>query len=289
MTTYYHGDVSLVIISALLSASYHTFVSILGFHFVAWSPLPDLHCLLSVVCFLSPGLHLPDLHLPGLHCMGSIAWYPLPGVHCLVNNCFVSTKLCFPDAISLWVNGHRVGHRVGLTQAVCVLYSGESWWALNWWFSQNAIFFNLASFKFGDSRPWPPNLASPLWCKPSLVVQWSSPCSLQSQTERRPWLGCFRRHTFPSLPSLECTCCNLRWDRAQRAYWLQSSSPSAYLASNTKFLSGKRGITNIVFSAEYTAILKYCATRIRMYSSGQPASLNHGDLMLAEFNLAIFP
>ena len=37
-------------------------------------------------------------------------------------------------------------------------------------FGQNAIFFNLVSFKFGNSRPRPPNVMSPSRCKPSVVV-----------------------------------------------------------------------------------------------------------------------
>ena len=37
-------------------------------------------------------------------------------------------------------------------------------------FGQNAIFLTLASFKCGVLRPWPPNVTSPLRCKPSLMV-----------------------------------------------------------------------------------------------------------------------
>jgi len=54
---------------------------------------------------------------------------------------------------------------------LCVLYSGKIWWALNLVISAKMpYFFTLVSFKCDVLGPRPPNVTSPLQCKPSLVV-----------------------------------------------------------------------------------------------------------------------
>ena len=67
-------------------------------------------------------------------------------------------------------------------------------------FSQNATFFNLTSFKFGDSGSQPPNVKSLLQytCKPSFIVdQVLLACNLKL----REGLG---RAIFISTPSHPC-------------------------------------------------------------------------------------
>jgi len=129
-----------------------------------------------------------------------------------------------------------------------------------WWFwPKRHIIINLASFRFDNSGPWPLNVTSPLRCKRSLRWLIESPvvCDFKLR-EGLAWPGCYCWGTFPPLPSLECTCCTLRWDRACRADCLQcTSGQRAYPVSNMKFLPGERGITDIAFSGGYTAILKY--------------------------------
>ena len=51
------------------------------------------------------------------------------------------------------------------------------------------------------------------------------------------WPGRYHQHTFPSLPSLECTWCTLRWDWACRVYCLRCATPRAYLVSDNKIPS----------------------------------------------------
>jgi len=117
---------------------------------------------------------------------------------------------------------------------------------------------------------------------------WSSPGSLQFEAERRPWPGRFHQHTFPSLPSLECTCCTSSWDQARRAYWPQSVSSRVYLFRDTKFLPREESST----SRSLESIQLYWSASTvcyHMYSSGCLANLDRGGLILAEFNLVIFP
>ena len=75
-----------------------------------------------------------------------------------------------------------------------------------------AIFFNLASFKFEDLEPWPLNVTSPQRHKPSLrwLIESLVACDFKLR-EGLAWLGHYRWGTFPPLPSVECTCCTLRW------------------------------------------------------------------------------
>jgi len=113
-------------------------------------------------------------------------------------------------------------------------------------------FFNLVGFTFGNSGLQPPNVMSP----PGLMLDWvlvACDLKLRESFGQAIYVG-------TSSSSHVCTC-TLKWDQACRAYWLQSASPRAHL-SDKKFLPGERGISEIVFSGEYTAILKYWCSRM---------------------------
>ena len=68
-------------------------------------------------------------------------------------------------------------------------------------FSQNIIFINQASFKFGDSGPQPLNVTSPLWWKQSLWWLIESPvvCDFKLR-EDLAWPGRYRWGTSHSCP-----------------------------------------------------------------------------------------
>ena len=56
--------------------------------------------------------------------------------------------------------------------SILIPYSGKIWRALKLVILARApyLLIILASFKFSNPRPRPPNVTSPLWCKPSLVA-----------------------------------------------------------------------------------------------------------------------
>jgi len=111
-----------------------------------------------------------------------------------------------------------------------ILYSGKIWHALNLAILAKTPYFliwRVLHLAIRDFDRHCYDAATTLQCddtttmQPSLVVDWVT----VAQAEKRPWLGCFHWHTFPSLLSSPVFTCTSSWDWACSVYWLWSASP----------------------------------------------------------------
>ena len=160
-------------------------------------------------------------------------------------------------------------------------YSEKIWRVIKFGnFGQNAISFNLVSFKFGDLGPQPPNVTSLLQCKPSLVIDRVPVACNFKLTEGLCWAVSLAH--LPIL-ALSSTCAS-RWDWAHRAYclWYAFQERTSLATRNS---SPEREELPISRSLESIQLSWWTGTvRNRMYLSGRPAGLNRRGLIMAEFN-----